>query len=204
MTTLNRTLMASLFCISAIGIATADEPIHPLPRPTFAAGVVAPVVGGYGHLRTGGAASTAHESILRGRADVIRANGEYKLLVAEALRSYEEARSRRIDNDVKELAAQQERRRMWRAEQNERHERDRSRRELAESLKRSALGPEMTSISSEQVLETRAQDQLRLATNLINAGRYESGINSLVAITKTYAQTSAAQHAAEILTQIQG
>ena len=204
MKTLNRISLAALFSIALSSIATAGEPGIPLPRPTFAAGYTAPYAGGYGYLRTGAAASTAHESFLRGRADVIRATGEYKLLVAEALRSYEEARSRRLDNDVKELATRQERRRMWYAEQQVRHDQLQSRREMTMALNRAAREAKMHVVPTEQLTESRAQSKLQLAKNLLNNGRYESGINGLVEITQQFAHTAAAQEAAGILTEIQG
>ncbi|MCA9075259.1 MAG: hypothetical protein KDA93_09520 [Planctomycetaceae bacterium] len=204
MTTFNRIAIASLLSFSMTAVASANEPLQPLPRPTFAGGVVAPVIGGYGHLRTGGVASTAHESFLRGRADVIRANGEYQLLVAEALRSFEAARSHRIDNDVKQIAARQEIRRMWRAEQHRIHEEARARRDAYRSLYRATMEAQVELTSVESNPDTLAQSKLRSAMNLLNAGQVESGIKGLVEITQNHVDTVAAEEAAKILTEIKG
>ncbi len=206
MKTLNRISLAALFTIALSSIATADEPAVAigLPRPTFAGGVVAPVIGGYGHLRTGAAASTAHESINRGRADLLRAHGEHALLTAEALRSYEEAKSRFLDNEVKRLAVRQERRRMGLAEQHMRHAEYQARRETTMALNRAAREMQATHIPAGEITETRAQSKLRLAKNLLINGRIQSGITGLVDVTQQYTHTAAAKEAAAILTDING
>ncbi|MCA9024778.1 MAG: hypothetical protein KDA86_06160 [Planctomycetaceae bacterium] len=206
MNTLNNISLAALFSIALASVAAADEPtvVVGLPRPTFGSGVVAPVVGGYGYHRTGAAASTAHESILRGRADVIRAQGEQALLIAEALRSYEEAKSRFLDNEVKRLAVRQERRRMGLADQHERFAKYQARRETTMALNRAAREIQATYVPAEQITETHAQTKLRLAKNLLINGRIDSGISGLVEVTQKYTNTDAAEEAAAILTEING
>jgi len=201
MTTLNRISLAALFTIALSSVAAAQEPAHPLPRPIFSGGVVAPVHG-YGHL--GGAATTAQESFLRGRADVIRANGENALLTAEALRSLEEAKSRFLDNEVKRLAVRQERRRMGLAEQHRRHAGYQARRNTMMAINRASLEIQQTLIPAGELTETRAQSKLRLAKNLLTNGRFESGIAGLEEITQLYAQTGAAREASLILNDIRG
>ena len=204
MTTFNRISLAALFTITLSSFSSADEPAYPLPRPTFAGGVVAPAVGGYGYLRTGAAASTAHESILRGRADVIRASGEHALLVAEALRSYEEAKSRYLDNEVKRLAVRQERRRMGLAEQQMQFAKYQARRETTMALNRARNEIQLSTTPVTELTETRAKSKLRLAKNLLINGRYDEGVNGLVEVTQQYTQTAAAEEAVSILTDIQG
>ncbi len=206
MKTLNRISLATLFSLALSSIATADDPAIAvgLPRPTFAGGIVAPVVSSYSRLQLGAAASTAHESILRGQADVIRANGEHALLVAEALRSFEEAKSRHLDNEVKRLAVRQERRRMGLSEQNMRYAEYQARRETTMALNRAARELHVTSIPAAELSETNAQSKLRLAKNLLRNGRYEAGVNGLVEVTRQYTHTAAAEEAAAILTDIQG
>lgn len=205
MKTLNRLSLAALFSIALTSVTSADDPtvVVGLPRPTFAAGV-APVVGVHGDFRTGAAASTAHESILRGRADVIRAQGENALLVAEALRSFEEAKSRFLDNEVKRLAVRQERRRMGLAEQQERFARYQARRETTMALNRAAREMQATYVPADEIAETQAQNKLRLAKNLLINGRFESGIVGLIDVTRKYTETAAADEAAAILTEING
>ncbi len=204
MNILSRISLAVLFSIALTHIASADDLVAPLPRPTFAGGVVAPAVGGYGYLRTGAAASTAHESILRGQADVIRANGEHALLVAEALRSFEEAKSRHLDNEVKRLAVRLERRRMGLAEQHIRHTEYQSRRETTMALNRAAREIQVTSTPVAALNETHAQSKLRLAKSLLQNGQIDAGVNGLVNVTRQFTTTAAAEEAAAILSEIQG
>ena len=146
MTSLSKISLAALFSLSLTSFAAADEPVVPLPRPVFAGGVSIPTGGYYGGVHFG-AASTAHESILRGRADVIRARGENALLTAEALRSLEEAKSRFLDNEVKRLNVRHERERLGIARRAHRYEHIQSKRETQMALNRAAREVQQVSVA---------------------------------------------------------
>jgi hypothetical protein len=180
--------------------ASSQEPVVPVTTPEFGlsvAGPLAPVTS------FGGAASTAHESITRGRAALTRAKAEYNLLTAEALRSLEEARSRHLDNEEKELAVRLSRRRMGQAEQSYKFEQIKHRRELTIALNRTALQLKQQS-SDVTTSETQAQNKLRLAIALLNNGSIEPAVHRLVEITQRHAETQAAQSATQILKTLQG
>ncbi|MGE4003074.1 MAG: hypothetical protein AB7I48_23025, partial [Planctomycetaceae bacterium] len=198
--TFNRFFLAGLVSLTLNSLATADEPLAPLPRPVFAGGMSVPTGGFYGPAFFGGG-STAHESILRGRADVIRAQGEAALMTAEAARSFEEAKSRFLDNEVKRLAVRQERRRLGIAERAHRYEHIQLKRETQMALNRAAREVQAAAVESVQI-ESQADSKLRLALDLLQRGNVEAGTASLQEITRQFGQTEAAQQAASILAEI--
>ncbi len=203
MTTLSRIVLSGLIAVALGSVAKAQEPVHPLPRPVFSGGVSVPTGGYYGAANFGGA-TTAQESILRGHADVIRARGEHALLTAEAARSFEEAKSRFLDNEVKRLAVRQERTRLGIAERTHRYEHVQARRETQMALNRAARELQQATVPAAVQQESRAQNKLRLAINLLNNGRVDSGVVYLQEITEQFSQTDAAQRAATILHEIRG
>ncbi len=203
MANFSRIVFSSLLAVSVGSVAMAGEPVHPLPRPVFSGGVSIPVGGYYGGASFGGA-TTAHESILRGQADVIRARGEHALLTSEAARSFEEAKSRFLDNEVKRLAVRQERKRLGIAERAHRHEYLQARRETQMALNRAAREIQQATVPAAVQRESQAQNKLRLALNLLNNGKIDSGVAYLQQITEQFGQTDAAQRAATILNEIRG
>lgn len=200
MTSFTRISLAGLLSLSLGRLTMADEPVVALPRPVFAGGVSIPAGGFFGPTIFGGG-TTAHESILRGRADIIRARSEAALNTAEALRSLEEAKSRFLDNEVKRLAVRQERRRLGIAERAHRYEHIQQKRETQMALNRAAREVQATAVESVQV-ESEADSKLRLALDLLQRGNVEAGIASLQEITKQFGQTEAGQQAASILAEI--
>ena len=174
-----------------------------LARPIFPGGASTAAGGYYGAAYFGGG-TTAHESIDRGHADLMRAQGENALLNAEALRSLEEAKSRFLDNEAKRLAVRQERTRMGIAERSHRYEHIQSKRETQMALNRAAREIQHATVPHAVQLETQAQNKLRLAINLLNNGSFQSGVTYLQEITEQFAPTAAAKRAATILHEIRG
>lgn len=202
MRTSTRLSLAALFSLSLTSISSADEPVVPLPRPVFAGGLAAPGGGYYGPVRFG-AATTAHESINRGRADLLRAQGENALLNAEAARSREEAKSRFLDNEVKRLAVRHERKRLGIAERAHHYEHLQSKRETQMALNRAARAAQ-DALPEAALIETNAQTQLRLAKQLLQDGQVDSGVAQLQLITEQFSQTGAAREAASLLDGYRG
>ncbi|MBX3438547.1 MAG: hypothetical protein KF861_13730 [Planctomycetaceae bacterium] len=202
MTTFSRLSLAGLITVTLSSFAIADGPIVPLPRPIVAGGLSIPAAGFYGPAYFGGG-STAHESILRGQADVIRARGEHALMTAEAARSLEEAKSRYLDNEVKRLTVRQERKRLGIAERAHRYEHIQSRRETQMALNRAAREVQQAAAATVQI-ESQAEGKLRLAIDLLKRGNVEAGVASLQEIAQQFHQTEAGQQAASILAEING
>jgi len=179
-------IVLSLLCVS---VATADEPI---PRP-----ILAPIpVGGYGYGYGYAAGTTAHESINRGRATLIKSIGVRRVLDSESRLIDEETRARRIDNALKAQQTRIAMRRLGEAEQNLRFEKVHARRMTTMALNdahRILQSPSTTN------LETRAEARLRLALELLENGRRDQTVTWLEGIVSEYGDTPAADQAAKIL-----
>src|SRR5262245_34711728 len=120
---ISRSLACSLLAaLAAVGFTSgsrADDPSGPapLPRVAVSGGFGGGGVGGGGYYGFGGHASTFQEGVLRGEAELLRAEGEAALNSAEALRSVEAAVDQALDNRVKTLAVRQQRQLMARLHQ---------------------------------------------------------------------------------------
>lgn len=196
-------LICMSFGLCAASTCQAQAPASTLPRPSFNVGVTGPVATygryTYGRYLYGGHASTVGESYARGAADVIRARGQAALLKAEALRSFEEARSRDLDNDAKQLEIRQERRRMGLAQREASREKLRARRSTF-----LALNDNSQNVTSAEKAEKRAASKVRLAKSLLRNGRTHSGVKWLVDVLEDYPQTEAATEAYVVLKQMSG
>jgi hypothetical protein len=174
----------------------AGEPTYsqaPLPRLTV------PAVGdgyhGYYGYGLGHSATTAQESVLHGRADVIRAQGENALNTAEALRSLEAAEDHRLDNKVKRLAVRQQRQIMGRN-----HKAEVTRNKLAEraevkaAVERERAEAEASMSPGEKAerLERLAANKLALARKLAEQGKKEAAQKWMDEIVRDYPGTAAA------------
>jgi hypothetical protein len=156
-------------------------------------GVVFPHGFGFGF-----GATTAFESFARGKADLIRARGESNVLNSQALQNLEEARSRALDNEVKELATRQEKQRMGQARlaaEAEQRKADHER-YLAnhERLERTGDGA--------ATVEKRAASRLQLARKLIENGKTATARGWLTGLVEQYPETDAALAAAELLASL--
>ncbi len=197
MTTSLRLTIATCLTINSMALLRAGEPVAPLPRANFGTAITSPV-GVYGGYGIGGHASTVGESYARGAADVIRARGQAALLRAEALRSFEEARSRDLDNDAKELQTRHERMRMGVAQRNTEYDKLQARRSTFQALNDASENP-TTSLG---VAERKAASKVRLAKSLLIQGKTEPGVNWLVEVLNDYPQTKAASEAYAVLSQM--
>lgn len=180
-------IVLSLLCV---GVASADDPT---PRPILAPIPVGGYGYGYGYNITG---TTAHESINRGRATLIKSIGVRHVLDSEARLIDEETRARRIDNALKAQQTRIAMRRLGEAEQNLRFEKVHARRLTTMALNDAHRIIQDPSAAN---LETRAEARLRLALELLDNGRRDQTISWLEGIVDEYGDTPAAEQAAKLL-----
>ncbi len=143
-------------------------------------------------------ATTAFESFARGKADLIRARGESNVLNSQALQNLEEARSRALDNEVKELATRQEKQRMGQsrlAADAEQRKADHER-YLANHERLEHTGSEAANAAK------RAASRLQLARKLIENGKTATAREWLTGLVEQYPETDAALAAAELLASL--
>lgn len=160
-------------------------------RPVLAPGV--PGAYGYGYFL--GTGTTAHESINRGRATLIRSIGERHVLDEQARNIREETIARRLDNVLKTQQTRIAMRRVGEAEQNLKFEKVHARR-LTTMAINDAYRIQNASVGS---AETRAEARLRLARQLLENQRPEQAAAWLEEIADDYANTPAADKAKQIL-----
>jgi hypothetical protein len=153
--TLKTTFGIALSLMAATS-ASAGDPFRP---------VLPPVVGGgYGYGYFLGTGTTAHESINRGRATLIRSIGERHVLDEQARNIREETIARRLDNVLKTQQTRIAMRRIGEAEQNLKFERIHARRLTTMALN-DAYRIQETSAAGQ--VETPAEARLRLARTLL-------------------------------------
>lgn len=150
----------------------------------------------------GGHASTFQEGVLRGKADLVRARGEQNLNNAQALRHFEEAVDRALDNQVKTLATRQERELMARRHRAElarlkeqRQAEARSARMLAQAEEAAQLDPFELAAMAERL----AAGKLELARKLQEQGHVQKAREWLQQIVAEYPGTSAAREVGVLL-----
>src|SRR5690606_38066759 len=141
--------------------ATAGDPFQPILAPS--------VQGGYGYGYFLGSGTTAHESINRGRATLIRSIGERHVLDEQARNIREETIARRLDNVLKAQQTRIAMRRVGEAERNLRFEKIHARR-LTTMAINDAYQIQQTGTA---LPETHAEARLRLARQLLENQRPE-------------------------------
>lgn len=191
-TTIKYSFGIALSLLTASAVTAAE----PLARPNFPSNSP-----GYGYGYNFGAASTAHESINRGRATLLRSHGETQLLLQEARRSQQEANSRLIDNRIKLQQARLQLRRMGEAEQAAKYAKIDARRQTAMALNNAEQILNANG-SPSAIAESRAEAKLRLAKNLLENGREEQAVSWLKTINEEFAGTAAAGEAKQLLAGI--
>lgn len=165
--------------------------------PSFSNPVPFVYAGSHGYGGWGGV-GTAYSAAVHSQADVIRARGENALLAGQAARHFQEARSRALDNVVKEMATRQERERMGLARQEAQRQ---ERKETAARLM-ARRDRQERSVESASEQELRASSRLFLARKLIENGKGDTGREWLEEIVGQHSGTVAAVEAGELLAQL--
>lgn len=185
------TLKSTLGIASLLLAATSASAGDPF-RPVLAPGIN----GGYGYGYFLGTGTTAHESINRGRATLIRSIGERHVLDEQARNIREETIARRLDNVMKAQQTRIAMRRVGEAEQNLKFEKLHARRLTTMAINEAYR---IQNAGGSTPLETRAQARLRLARQLLENERPEEAAAWLQNISDEYANTPAAEKANQIL-----
>jgi hypothetical protein len=185
--TLKSSFVIALSLVAATSASAAD-PFRPILAPG--------VNGGYGYGYFVGTGTTAHESINRGRATLIRSIGERHVLDEQARNIREESIARRLDNVMKAQQTRIAMRRVGEAEQNLKFEKLHARRLTTMAINEAYR---VHNAGGSTPLETRAQARLRLARQLLENERPEEAANWLQNISDEYANTAAAEKASQIL-----
>lgn len=175
------------FSLLAATSASAADPFRPAFTPV--------ANGGYGYGYFVGNGTTAHESINRGRATLIRSIGERHVLDEQARNIREETITRRLDNVLKAQQTRIAMRRVGEAERSLRYEKIHARR-LTTMAINDAYQIQQTGTARP---ESRAEARLRLARQLLENQRPEQAANWLEEISDEYANTPAAEKADRIL-----
>ena len=166
----------------------------PLPRAVAAGG------GGYYDGFEGGATSY-EESVMNGQAAMMRAYGDWALNTAEALRSYEEAVDKALDNKVKRLEVRQERQRMGRTHQAEvqriRLARQADAREAQQA--REEVEAAMSSAEKTAERERLASGKLELARRLQQHGKFAAAQRWMREIVEEYPGTACAREISPLI-----
>jgi tetratricopeptide (TPR) repeat protein len=150
----------------------------------------------------GGHASTFQEGVLHGEADLVRAWGEQNLNNAQALRHFEEAVDRALDNQVKTLATRQEREMMARQHRAEVARLKQQRQAEARSARLQAQAEEEAQLDPfEQAAKTErlAAGKLELARKLQEQGHVEKAREWMQEIVAEYPGTAAAREVGVVL-----
>lgn len=185
--TLKSTFGMTLLLLAATS-ASAGDPFRPILAPG--------VNGGYGYGYFLGTGTTAHESINRGRATLIRSIGERHVLDEQARNIREEAIARRLDNVLKAQQTRIAMRRAGEAEQNLKFEKIHARRLTTMAINDAYR---IQNAGGSTPLETRAQARLRLARTLLENERPEEAAHWLQNISDKYTETQVAEEADRIL-----
>jgi hypothetical protein len=185
--TLKTTCVITLSLVAATS-ASAGDPFRPILAPGINNGY------GYGYFL--GTGTTAHESINRGRATLIRSIGERHVLDEQARNIREETIDRRLDNVLKAQQTRIAMRRVGEAEQNLKFEKVHARRLTTMAINEAYR---IQNAGGSAPVETRAQARLRLARQLLENERPEEAAAWLQNISDEYANTPAAEKANQIL-----
>ncbi|MFO1094227.1 MAG: hypothetical protein U0992_13095 [Planctomycetaceae bacterium] len=184
-------LLAALVTTGMTSESRAQNPYGQTALPRVA------VFGGEaGYYGFGGHASTFQEGVLRGEADLLRAQGEASLNSAEALRSYEAAVDHALDNRVKTLAVRQKRQLMARMHQAELQRIELSQKAEARAARLQSVAETEAALSPADKAEKRerlAAGKLDLARKLQQSGRGQQAQKWFDEIVRDYPETAAAR-----------